>query len=168
MSVIAILLSFLLTAFFQPSLVDSLRQKAAYECVKVDYEFESTVSGVRAVGNGTVEIQGNSYHMSGNGIEIYCDGSSTWLVDEVSREVVIEAADSKDAGYLANPLMLLLNIENTASSYRVDGNVIHLELSDGTVLEIEIRDMLQLEKKKPEAFRPPAEFTSDWIITDLR
>lgn len=148
---------------------DHIRQSSsAEECISVDYEFTSNTSGVKAVGEGTVLVQGNAYHMKGNGLEIYCDGNSTWMIDEPAREVMIEAADSKDAGYLANPVILLMNLEKSASSYKTDGNTITIELTDGTVLEIVIKALKAMEKRKPEAFRPPVEFSSDWMVTDLR
>lgn len=90
------------------------------------------------------------------------------MIDEPAREVMIEAADSKDAGYLANPVILLMNLEKSASSYKTDGNTITIELTDGTVLEIVIKALKAMEKRKPEAFRPPVEFSSDWMVTDLR
>lgn len=152
----------------QPSFLDDFTRRAADECLSVSYEFNTRVSGMNVIGEGKVEVQGNSYHMKGDGVEIYCDGASTWLIDEAACEVVIESADSKDAGYLANPVMLLMNLEKLASSYKVDGNRISLVLSNGTSLDIIIKDLQPVAERKPETFRPPADFGSDWIVTDLR
>ena len=134
----------------------------------MDYEYSTVISGLKAVGAGTVEVQGNTYHMKGNGIEIYCDGTSTWLIDETAEEVVIESADSKDAGFLANPIILLMNLEESGISYEVNGDNIVLDLSDGTKLDIKILNMISVPTKKPEDFRPPTQFSKKWIITDLR
>ena len=172
MSLLSLIVPLLVTAFAQEpqnSVLDELRQNcSAGECISVDYEFTSKMSDVKVVGEGTVLVQGNAYHMTGNGLEIYCDGSSTWMIDKSACEVVIETADSKEAGYLANPLILLMNLEKSSSAYRVAGNTITIELSDGTVLVIDIKDLETVEKRRPEAFRPPVEFGSDWIVTDLR
>ena len=152
----------------QPSVFDSLRQKSSDECISVEYEFHTTLSGLKTVGEGCIEIQGNAYHMKGDGVEIYCDGHSTWLIDEVALEVFIESAESKDAGFLANPIMLLMNLEESGISYKVDGDKITLDLPDGTKLDIIIVKMTGIPTKKPEAFRPPTEFSKKWIVTDLR
>ena len=152
----------------QPSVLDTFRHKASTECLSVDYEYSTVISGLKAVGAGTVEVQGNTYHMKGNGIEIYCDGTSTWLIDETAEEVVIESADSKDAGFLANPIILLMNLEESGISYEVNGDNIVLDLSDGTKLDIKILNMISVPTKKPEDFRPPTQFSMKWIITDLR
>ena len=61
----------------QPSVFDTFRQKNSEECISVEYEFYTTLAGFKTMGEGTVDIQGNAYHMSGNGIEIFCDGTST-------------------------------------------------------------------------------------------
>ena len=152
----------------QPSILDTFRQKCTQECVVVDYQFSAEVSGINTRGNGSVEVQGNAYHMVGNGVEIYCDGMTTWMIDESSKEVFVEAADTQTAGYLANPVILLMNLEDNVASYKVDGDKIILELSEGMVLEIEIKSMTGVPNKKSEAFRPPTKFDSSWIITDLR
>lgn len=152
----------------QPSFLESLRQKSAYDCVSVDYEFATVMSGMKVTGEGTVEIQGNSYHMKGEGIEIFCDGSTSWMIDEAAKEVFIEAADSQSAGYLANPVLLLMNLEENIGSYKVNGNMITLELPDGSPLEITVNSLETVPTQKTEAFRPPTDFDSSWIVTDLR
>ena len=148
----------------QPSVFDSFRQKAAEECVSVCYEFSTTLSGFKTTGDGVLEIQGNAYHMKGNGIEIYCDGTSTWMIDEFAMEVVIESADSKDAGLLANPILLLMNLEEATITYKVKGDSIILDLPDGTALSIKITEMVSVPIKKSEDFRPPTEFSKEWIL----
>ena len=156
------------TQLQQPSLLDMFRQKSPADCVLVSYEFTTVQSGITLTGEGTVEIQGNSYHMLGNEIEIFCDGTSTWMIDGSAKEVIVEDADSKDAGYLANPVLLLMNLEKAATSCKVEGNKVIISLADGTPLEIVVTGLETMETKKPEAFRPPTEFGSDWIVTDLR
>lgn len=152
----------------QPSILDAFRQKSEEECVAVDYEFATVISGVNTTGEGSVEVQGDSYHMSGNGIEIYCDGNTTWMIDDYAKEVFIEAADSQSAGFLANPVLLLMNLDENVAAYKVEGNKINMELSEGMTIEIVIKSMRGISAKKSEAFRPSTRFDSSWIITDLR
>ena len=152
----------------QPSVFDMFRNKSAAECVQVEYEFSTIVSGHKVIGEGQIEVQGNSYHMKGDGLEIYCDGAVTWLIDETAEEVVIESADSNDAGLLANPIMLLMNLEESGISYKVEDEKIILDLADGSRLDIKIRSFQCKPTKKLEAFRPPVEFPGNWIVTDLR
>lgn len=152
----------------QPSLLDSVRQKSEEECVAVDYEFTATMSGVKTSGEGKVRIQGNSYHMSGNGLEIYCDSETTWMIDGSAKEVFVESAESQSAGYLANPALLLMNLEQEGKACQVNGDTLTLELDEGVLLEVKIKAMKAEGIKKSEAFRPPIDFDSSWIVTDLR
>lgn len=152
----------------QPSVFDAFRQKSLEECINVEYEFSTTIAGFDTIGEGTVMIQGNSYHMKGNGVEIYCDGASTWLIDETAYEVIIESAASPDAGFLANPIMLLMNLEESGISYKVQNNSILLDMPDGSRYTIKITALTTVPTKKPEAFRPPTEFSKQWVVTDLR
>lgn len=152
----------------QPSIFDNLRRSSSDDCITVEYEFSAAFTGLKTIGEGVIELQGNAYHMKGDGVEIYCDGSSTWLIDELASEVVIESADSKDAGMLANPIMLLMNLEEAKIPYKVDRDSILLDLPDGTKLSIKILSMSAAPTKKPEAFRPPTDFSGKWIVTDLR
>lgn len=170
MSLLSICMSLIISAagLQQPSVLDALRNTSDSESIQIDYEFTAVTSGIRSFGDGRIELQGNSYHMNGNGIEIFCDGKTTWMLDAEAKEVFIESADSPSAGYLANPVLLLMNLEENSVSYEVDGNRIGISLPDGTRLDVTVKDMKQLETRKPEAFRPPVEFGSDWIVTDLR
>ena len=152
----------------QPSVFDIFRNRTAEECVRVEYDFSTMVSGQKVIGDGQVDLQGNSYHMNGNGLQIYCDGSSTWLIDEDAQEVVIESADSNDAGWFANPILLMMNLEESGVSYKIDGNRIALDMPDGTKVEITIKSLESIPAKKPEAFQPPVKFPKGWIVTDLR
>ena len=106
--------------------------------------------------------------MKGNGVEIYCDGSTTWLIDEAAQEVLIESADTKDAGMLANPILLLMNLEESSIIYKVQGDNIILNMPDGSSIDIRINDMTSVPIKKSEDFRPPTEFSGQWVVTDLR
>ena len=152
----------------QPSVFDVFRNKNTEECVHVEYEFSTVVSGQKVIGDGQVDIQGNSYHMTGNGLVVYCDGASTWLIDEDAQEVVIESADSNDAGLLANPILLMMNLEESGVSYKAEGDKLLLDMPDGTKVEITIKSMEGVPAKKPEAFQPPVKFPKGWIVTDLR
>ena len=68
----------------QPSVFDIFRNKACEQFVSIVYEFSTTMAGHKVMGDGQVAVQGDSYHMQGNGMQIYCDGSTTWLIDEAA------------------------------------------------------------------------------------
>jgi hypothetical protein len=61
-----------------------------------------------------------------------------------------------------------MNLEENIGSYKVSGNMITIELPDGSPLEITVNSMETVPTQKTEAFRPPTDFDSSWIVTDLR
>ena len=79
------------------------------------YEYVIDDGRTKVTGSGTVEMQGDSYIMNGNGIEVYCDGEVRWTVDRTSREVVLESCDADNPDYTANPAALLRHFDDVFS-----------------------------------------------------
>lgn len=90
------------------------------------------------------------------------------MIDEQAKEVFIEAAESQSAGYLANPALLLMNLDEDTESYMVEDNKITVKIPGQSDLVVVILDVQPEGIKKSEAFRPPMGFDSTWIVTDLR
>lgn len=92
--------------------------------------------------SGILLIQGDCYRAVGNGMEIYCDGTTRWSVDPVSKEVYIEPAEG---------LSELLEYRNSLSALKIS-DVKYLPLSDDLT---------------PFRF-DTAPLGPDWVVTDLR
>ena len=75
--------------------LERLAARLQQECVSLHYEFTLS-QGVPVQMSGTLLAQDNCYRAKGNGVEIYCDGSTRWTVDPESREVYVEEAGSLD------------------------------------------------------------------------
>ena len=61
---------------------------------RVSLSYSCTVDGYAPVElSGSLLLQGNCYRAEGNGVEIYCDGSTRWTVDRSEKEVYIESSD---------------------------------------------------------------------------
>jgi len=92
--------------------------------------------------SGALLVQGECYRAIGNGMEIYCDGTTRWTVDPASKEVYIEAAAGLDE---------LLAWRESISELSLT-EVKYLPLSDDI-----------------SAFRFDTEALDDsWVVTDLR
>ena len=92
--------------------------------------------------SGILLIQGDCYRAVGNGMEIYCDGTTRWSVDPVSKEVYIEPAEG---------LSELLEYRNSLSALKIS-DLKYLPLSDDLT---------------PFRFDTAA-LGPDWVVTDLR
>ena len=83
-------------------------------CVAIEYSYTARVSGVDNIGSGNLMSQGQMWTMFGNGIEMYCDGKTVWVVDPVSKEVIIEPiSDEEETEFLTNPARMVLNITDS-------------------------------------------------------
>ena len=92
--------------------------------------------------SGELLIQGDCYQAKGNGMEIYCDGTTRWTVDPESREVYIETA-----GGLEELVPWQDNLEELSLT-----QVRYLPLSDD--LSAFSFDIASLD--------------ASWVVTDLR
>ena len=177
--------------------LDKLCDALSASCVTMRCTYSMNVSQTRLTGEAEVSLQGASYKMTGNGLQVYCDGSKVWTVDSASKEVYVEAVDDLAANSLANPAALFMRLGSSFDvvsslqsggnffyrmSPKVDCGVLSAELvlsSDGKpvsavfVLEDSLKvdvsvKSMTVEKTKPEDdFRPQVAFGSDWIIIEL-
>lgn len=84
-------------------------------CLAFDYTYGYEASGVKFTGNGNIILNGDSFIMKGDGLEIYCDGTVKWTVDRSAAEAVVETFDGENIDYLANPALLLGNVSQAFS-----------------------------------------------------
>ena len=85
-------------------------------CVEFDMSYSIRMSGVKLDGKGVLELQGDSWILAGNGMEIRCDGKTLWTVDPESKEVVIDSlSDDVTAGIITNPAVMLINMREIFS-----------------------------------------------------
>lgn len=95
----------------QETCLDRLYDKLMSACVELDMSYSIQMPGVKVAGNGTLELQGESWLMLGNGMEIRCDGKTLWTVDPAAKEVVIDSiSDDLASGIMTNPAVMLVNV----------------------------------------------------------
>lgn len=59
-------------------------------------------------GSGSVVLQGNSFVLKGDGLDVFCDSHTRWTVDRSAKEAYAEPADSD---YSANPALLVGSLD---------------------------------------------------------
>ena len=183
---------------FAQTPLESLRSMFTSGAVSMSAEYEMIVRQMPVVGNSELLLQGKMYHLKGNGLELFCNGDALWTIDESSKEVVIEPCDALYDAYMANPLLLLAELDsyfqiksqkqvgsNTEyvlhaikdcgiSQAQVtlasDGRVIsgNFQLEDGSVVSAKVISMKKTEERSSSFFSPSRKFGSDWVVTDLR
>lgn len=81
-------------------------------CSTFDYKY--SLSGSMPVsGSGTVRLQDSAFTMTGNGLDIKCDGSTRWTVDTVAEECYIEDISGQDTDFETNPALLVGAVDNS-------------------------------------------------------
>ena len=97
------------------STLEQLCAKMSDRASVLNYSYTLSVSGVKTVGDGTVTTQDYAYILNGNGMNIYCNGTTLWVVDEAGKEIMIDSVAQGADAYLSNPVLLLANLNKIFS-----------------------------------------------------
>jgi outer membrane lipoprotein-sorting protein len=125
-------------------------------CASFGYTY--SMSGqVPLSGSGTIRLQGDAFTMQGDGLEVYCDGSTRWTVDTVAEECYIEAVEPGGLDYEANPALIVGAVDKafrltgtkaaTFNSRKVTEAVLVPVTKDGNISEL---SLMMASDKKPE------------------
>ncbi len=118
--------------------------------------------------DGTALIDGACYRISGNGLDIYCDGSTKWTVDTEAREVYLETSDGTRE-FLADPAAWLGQVHNLTVGERAVSGVF-VDPAQGTEISFRFTSITGTSLSgSTEGFSfDVSSLGKDWIITDLR
>lgn len=118
----------------EESLFDTFYQNVSSSCAEIVYSYVTRVSGINTNGQGTLLVQDGMWKVEGNGVQMYCDSASTWVIDPSSKEVVIEPASSDPSEtVITNPALMLSMVHSlftiTESLPTEDGKAVAYVLS---------------------------------------
>ena len=101
-------LLFLLTALTAAgqNIVTDFAKTLADGCATFGYSYSMT-GNVPLSGSGTIRLQGDAFSMEGDGLEVWCNGTTRWTVDTVAEECYIEGVEPGGLDYEANPALLV-------------------------------------------------------------
>ncbi len=91
--------------------LDRLYNAFSSSCVELVLSYEGRFGKTLLKGEATLLVQGDSYFMSGNGLDIFCDGESVWTVDHDALEAVVETAENVTGAALGNPALLIVHLD---------------------------------------------------------
>lgn len=121
--VISVFLAFV-TAFgavAQTSL-SLLSEKLSTGVAAFDYSFSVKQGNAPLVGNGKAYISGPCYRVEGNGILVVCNGTVRFTADKSAGELVIEDVGGGALDFVANPALLLSNMDKNFTVISASGN----------------------------------------------
>ena len=94
-------------------LLDRMCTGLARSCAEMECSWSARLSGVATAGTGKLKMQGDMWALVGNGVEMWCDGKSVWVVDPSLKEVVIEPLeDDAQVRYLTNPALIFVRLQD--------------------------------------------------------
>lgn len=105
---ISLFLCLLSSSAWADGVLNAFVSKASKSYLVFDYKYELKGSFSMA-GSGRGEICGGAYHLSGNDIEIWCDGSTRWTVDTYAKEVIVESVSVSEE-ITANPAIFMTDV----------------------------------------------------------
>lgn len=137
---VILILSVCLMAQASAQNISDLAAKLAECRIELSYDcMVGTDAPVHFKGNLTA--QGNCYHLTGNGMDIWCDGSTRWSMDVEAKELYIETSNGVEE----------------VLAYQ------------GAVSEISLSDIVITENPDEGNFSFAVSGLDDsWVITDLR
>ena len=91
--------------------LESLRNMFNGSAVSIECDYTTEIQQTQVVGRSEILVQGNMYTMKGNGLEVFCDGNTVWTIDAAAQEVVIEPCLPQERDYMANPALLLADLD---------------------------------------------------------
>ena len=114
---------------------------------------------------GDALVQGECYHLAGNGLEIICDGQTRWTVDAEAREVYIENADEVEN--------ILKEFLTYSKDIKMSGNTLTgtlVDPEDETNIKFALKEIEYLPVDNDmEPFRLDVESLDDtYLVTDMR
>lgn len=85
--------------------------KVSLSQVSFEYSFVMNREGAKITGNGSVTLQDDAFRLNGNGLEMWCDGSTSWTVDRSAEEILIQPVEDSGEDFASNPALLVASLD---------------------------------------------------------
>ena len=133
---IAAALLFGLPAGAKSKTLESFISKVSSSLVSFDYSFsmQSVKSKTKMTGSGSVKVLGNAFRMEGDGMEVWCDGSTRWTVDRLSEEALVESVDDSYDSYATNPALMITAVDEAFNEDSFGATKFQGKVVDASVL----------------------------------
>ncbi len=128
--------------------------KVSSSLVSFDYSFslQSSKSKAKMTGEGNVKIQGNSFMLEGNGLEVWCDGSTRWTVDRMSEEALVEYVDDSADSYATNPALMISAVDSAFTEVSSGASKFQGKVADESVLSPKVKGKYSMDISQLKLF----------------
>ena len=131
-------------------------------------------SGQSVSGYSTLKYRDGMYSVSGDGVDLRCDGKTQWTLMKASKEAVIDNAPNLDMSKPENLLEACgISARKADISVKYDEKGLVREaaakLNDGSSIVIKTVSVSLSDKFDRKAFRfDTSKLGPTWVVTDLR
>ncbi len=163
------LVLFVSAAFTAAAQGDADALRALVDSNRVSFKYNLSAKDRPQIGtSGTVLLDGPCYHVSTNGAEIWCDGTTKWSVDTEAKEVYIESSEGTRE-FLVDPTAYLDRVENLKVSDKLVSGIYN-DPTQGAAIVFKLSSIKSspLSGSSQGFFFDVSALGSDWVITDLR
>jgi len=151
----------------------ALLDKAAGKRVSFKYTYSlNQGSGMKEVTKGDVIAEGSCFLVTGLDLKSYSDGETCWMVDESTKEVLVDNVANDDV--FSNPALLIANYKNFLDKIHVnkegkDSLDVTVDLDEETSIRFKLTSVVFSEPQgKAEFVFDTSALPSSWVVTDLR
>lgn len=121
-------------SFAKSKTLDTFVSKVSSSLVSFDYSFTMPTKKAKMTGNGSVKVQGTSFIVDGNGLEVWCDGATRWTIDRISEEALVESVDDSYDSYATNPALMIASIDDAFNEVSFGASKFDGKVADSSVL----------------------------------
>ncbi len=114
--------------------LDDFVGKVSTSLVSFDYSFTMPTKKAKMTGEGSVKVQGPCFFVDGNGLEIWCDGTTRWTIDRLAEEALVEQVDDSFDSYATNPALMISSIDDAFSEVSFGSSKFGGKVVDASVL----------------------------------
>ena len=153
------------------------RKRMDQSLVRMTYSFVFDFDGHHYSIHGELFSQDDAYKVIDEAFSVYDDKETQWVVNSVSKEVVIQCSSVSPYGFLENPSSLLeLFGQNPAGaevrvSYSKDGLPVKIsaDIDGGMNVTVLIPETVFLPKDNTAEFSfDTRKLDGSWVVTDMR
>ncbi len=152
--ILAALLAASVCADAKSKILERFIDKVSSSLVSFDYSFslQSSKSKAKMTGEGNVKIQGNSFMLEGNGLEVWCDGSTRWTVDRMSEEALVEYVDDSADSYATNPALMISAVDFAFTEVSSGASKFQGKMADESVLSPKVKGKYSMDISQLKLF----------------
>lgn len=121
------------SAMLLKKMAEAIKENAS---VELRFDMVAAIAGATSpeVFKGVVHAQGNAFRMINPDIELYCDGTSKWMLSVEAGELTVFPNDTTQNDLVENPVGFLTSLSKPGSGYKFpdkpkDGPVWIIELT---------------------------------------